>query len=381
MKILYIVNVRIPTEKVHGFQIMKMCENFSLQKINGNNIEIEFIVPRKINKIKEDPFDYYNIKRNFNIKYLPSIDLNLYNFGKIISKIGMIIQMISFLLVTRFYLLFKKYDLIYTREQEFAGIFWENYILEIHNFPESPSSLHKRCWSKAKALVVLTSLIKKRLVEYGIDEKKILVAPDAVDLNIFDINISKEDARKKINFPKDKNIILYTGSFYFDWKGIDILLQAEKFLDDNYLIVLAGGGKKEIEKIKKIYNTKKILLIERRPNKEIPIYLKSADILILPNKKGSKISEEYTSPLKLFEYMSSKRPVIASSLPSIREILNKNNSFLIEPNNPQILAEAIIKVSKDDIFSKKISNKAYEDVKKFTWQKRAENIINFIEKK
>ena len=55
-KILYIVNVRIPTEKAHGIQIIKMCESFS-----DNGMDLELLLPKRINNIKENPFNYYNI--------------------------------------------------------------------------------------------------------------------------------------------------------------------------------------------------------------------------------------------------------------------------------------------------------------------------------
>ena len=70
MKILHITPARLPTEKAHGIQIMEMCQAFA-----NLNVELELIVPRRFNKIKEDPFSYYDISPNFKITYLPCIDL------------------------------------------------------------------------------------------------------------------------------------------------------------------------------------------------------------------------------------------------------------------------------------------------------------------
>jgi glycosyltransferase involved in cell wall biosynthesis len=121
-----------------------------------------------------------------------------------------------------------------------------------------------------------------------------------------------------------------------------------------------GGNKNEIEEIKKKYNYNldKVLLIERKPHSKIPYYLKAADVLLMPNKKGDQFSEEYTLPLKLFEYMASGAPIVASDLPSIRDVLNETNSVLVEPNNPQKLAGGIKKVLQDRNFSNKISKQA-----------------------
>ena len=70
MKLIYFANVRIPTKKAHGLQIMKMVEAFAL-----SGLEIELIIPWRFSKTKGDPFDYYQVKRIFKIKKLPSLDL------------------------------------------------------------------------------------------------------------------------------------------------------------------------------------------------------------------------------------------------------------------------------------------------------------------
>ena len=362
----------MPTEKAHGFQIAKMCESFA-----SKNIEVELVVSKRKNKIKEDVFSYYRLKDNFKLTYLPCLDLVRFNLG----KLGLAVQMVSFLVIAKIYTLSNKYDVLYTREQELAGLFFNNYILEMHYFPEKITYFHKKCWQKAAALVVLTSCIKKQLEKYGVDSKKILISPDGVDLDKFNPDISQLDARQKVNLPLSKKIILYTGSFYFGWKGADIFLETEKYLDNDCLLVLIGGSEEEIKDLKEKYPSAKIVLVSRKPREIVSYYQKAADVLVLPNKKGEKISEEYTSPLRLFEHMASGRPIVASDLPSIREILNENNAVLVEPNQSLQLAAGIEKVIKDQNLSKRIAQQAQSDVAKYSWQNRAKNILNFINDK
>src|SRR4051812_37559194 len=80
MKICYIANIRLPTEKAHGIQIMKMCEAFALL---GH--EVNLIVPKRQNPITESAFDFYRIKpearERIKIQYITSI--NLISLGKI----------------------------------------------------------------------------------------------------------------------------------------------------------------------------------------------------------------------------------------------------------------------------------------------------------
>jgi glycosyltransferase involved in cell wall biosynthesis len=420
MKLIYIANARIPTEKAHGIQIMKMCEAFA--RSDTSKIEVELIIPRRFNPIKIDPFEYYNVERIFRIKRLPCLDLIPLDF--FLGNLALWIQTITFLISAKIYLFLKSveirgltsvairkpYDILYTREQ-LVGLFFKDFVLEIHSLPSNIKTFHKKIWQKAKALIVLTSFIKKRLVEAGISENKILIVPDGVDLEKFVIDVSKQEAQERLNLPKDKKIILYSGSFYlYDWKGIAILLEAVKYFEKDWVLILVGGNKNEIEEIRKKYNLDKVLLIERRPHSEIPYYLKAADVLVIPNKKGDQFSEEYTSPLKLFEYMASGVPIVASDLPSIRDILyenkrmttdskpqitteraswittdknqpksvTKNNAVLVEPNNPEALAGGIKRVLQNNDLADRISKQALQDVQNYTWQKRVENILKFI---
>ena len=121
-----------------------------------------------------------------------------------------------------------------------------------------------------------------------------------------------------------------------------------------------------------------ILILGQKQYSEIPYYLKSADVLVLPNSGKSNISKEWTSPIKMFEYMASKKPIIASDLPSLREILNENNAVLVRSDDFKALVNGIKMALNNINFSAKISTQAFKDVKQYTWEKRANNIIRFI---
>lgn len=373
MKIIYIADIRLPTEKAHGIQIMKMCEAFSFQGVN-----LELIIPKRVNPIKRNPFKYYGVKKNFEIKKIFSFDLTF--FWPILRSLSFWWQSFWFAIFSSLYTLFKKSEFIYSRDflpLFFLSFFRKNIIYELHTFPKNPF-LYKKIFRKVKKIIVITNKLKDFLIKEGVRGDKIIVAPDGVDLKEFDIKEDQKECRKKLNLPLDKKIILYTGHL-FEWKGANILAKASQYLDSDVLVVFVGGVGKDI----KIFNfqfsiLKNILVIGHRPHSEIPYWLKAADVLVLPNSSKEKISQFYTSPLKMFEYMTSQKPIVASDLPSIREILNKNNAILVVPDSSHSLAEGILKALKNKDLSGIISQKAYSDVREYTWQKRAEKILNFI---
>lgn len=371
-ELIYIANARIPTEKAHGIQIMKMCESF----VFADDLKVTLVLPRRLNQIKQDSFDYYQTKKVFEIKKIPCLDL--ISLG--IPKIGFTVQNVSFAFFAFFYVLFKKKDIIYSRDflpAYLLSFFKNNVVYELHNIP---LWLRKKHLERIKKMIVITQGLKKTLVEKGVVDDKILVASDGVDLKQFDVQESQSRIRKRLSLPLNKKIVLYSGHLY-QWKGADTLAQAARYLSDDCVVVFIGGTENDIEKFKKRskqLNFKNILILGYQPYSQIPYYLKVADVLVLPNSAKEKISRLWTSPMKMFEYMTSRRPIVASDLPSIREVLNENNAVLTQPDNPRLLANAITNVLANKDFSNKLSQRAYADVGQYDWFKRAKKILNFI---
>lgn len=361
IKLIYAANVRLPGGWAHGIQIMKTCE-----ALVAKGIEVELITGLK-KDTDEEIFKYYGIKTRFKItKAYHYVYLSLTTTNKFIY----LLRTLSFFLYVKFYLLNKKYDLLYFRTH-LAGLFFNNYYLEVHDLPRELNFWHRLAFKKAKRIIVLTSYLKKELVKANVDHDKIIIAADGVDLEQFNIDLTKQEAREKLNLPLNKKIIAYSGDLVsHDWKGVDILLESLKYLSD-VLCILIGVDDTGLGRYKK----NNLLITGRKSPEEVPAYLKAADVLILPNKKGNTNSEFYTSPLKLFEYMAAGRPIVASDLPSIREVLNEKNVVLVKPNNPEKLAQGIDKLLKDEILAKKLAEQALNDVKNFSWQKRADKII------
>ena len=377
MKIIYIANTRLPTEMAHGLQIMKMCEAFSML-----GAKLELIVPRRfhISELgKKDPFEYYKVKRSFKIKKIFSLDLTPLN--RFLGPISSLPQALSFSFFTSIYLFFLsrgkaggKADIIYSRDR-FSLFFInkKNVVFEAHKISKS------LFLKGVKKVITISKGIKQDLIKKGVDNNKIFIASDAIDLVDFEVKENKEECRKKLDLPLDSKLVLYTGHLY-KWKGVETLALASKFLG-GVEIVIVGGIKWYLTNFKnfvKKNNLKNILILGYQDYSKIPYYLKAADCLVLTGTKKSKTSKDYTSPMKMFEYMVSERPIVASDLPSFREVLNQDNSILIEPDNPRALAEGIKKVLNNSELAKKVANQAYKDVQKYTWQKRAERILRFL---
>ncbi len=384
MKLIYIANARIPTEKAHGIQIMKMCEAFA-----SRGLEVELIASKNKDESEEDIFKFYGIERKFKITRIFSV--NIFNI-KAMGKLAVVLQLTSFAAGVFFHFLlnkekYSKDSIFYFRDElsPCLMIFLsKNIFAEFHGFIKR-HKYYKRFLAKAGGLVLITRKAKEEFVKLGLKSEKILVAPDGVDLNIFALDLSKEEARRRLNLPQDKKILGYTGRFTtmgMD-KGIMDILKALRIINGNILFLAVGGSKKDIDFYQKqaeyLNVADKIFFISYVGQAELAVYQKSCDALLMPFPNKEHYAY-YMSPLKMFEYMASKRPIVATDLLSIREVLSQSNAVIVKPDDPQDLARGIKKVLSDEELAEKISSQAFEDAKKYTWKERVKNIINFIQK-
>lgn len=376
VKISYVTHARIPTPKAHGYQIMKMCESF---KVNGCDIEL-FVPNLKDKTGGKDPYDYYGIKKIFNIRRLWVLN---YKVPPSLGKAWFFLQRIIFTVsVFLKFILKSRRILIYTRDELIcllATFMGYNVIYEIHTWSEKNFLLNLACKFSYR-IITITHFLKNEIISKGIESNKILVSPDAVDKEKFNIFESREVCRKKLGLPEIKKLVVYTGHLY-PWKGVFCLADAAKLLPSEYLTVLVGGLPADIKKMEQYLrdnNIPNVLLVGHQPFDRIPQYLKSADCLVLPNTSNEKISKNYTSPLKLFEYMASCRPIIVSRLPSIREVVNEKSVVFFESGNAKDLSRKIIEILEQPIKSKELANNSFELAQGFTWRRRVINILKFI---
>src|SRR4030095_11914090 len=84
------------------------------------------------------------------------------------------------------------------------------------------------------------------------------------------------------------------------------------------------------------------------------------------------ISERYTSPLKLFEYLAAGRPIVASNLPALREGLTDGiNAGLVEPGNAAALASALNGLANNPQLADRLARRAFADASLYSWDARA----------
>jgi glycosyltransferase involved in cell wall biosynthesis len=375
MKLAYIVNANLPpNDWAHTVQIMNMCKVFA-----EAGAEVTLFIPNR-DMPKLDPFIQYGMKRIFTIEQVACIDI----FPSHPHPIFYWIRLYSFYISVRIKLLVRHFDVMYSRDL-YAPLFFPGSFIERHSFPKSVSFIHRLAFRMAGGIIVLTSFIKERIVRVGVKDAKVLVAPDAVDIDAFNnpASFSKIDIP---NIGSHDFILGYIGTLKTMnmEKGVADCLSSLKELPEKFKLLVVGGEIVDIDYYKKMAEdlqvASRVIFVGKVLHTEIPSYARICNVLLAPFPENEHYSF-FMSPLKIFEYMASHRPIISTSLPSIKEVLTSNvNAVLVPPSDPKALAQAILKLHDDPAFAKRISDQAYSDVViKYTWKKRAENILSFIQ--
>lgn len=362
--ILYIANVRMPTEKAHGAQIAKTCE-----ALKRGGAKVELIVPNRKTLITEDAVAYYDLKETFPITKLPVFDTVSW------GMFGFLIESLSFAVAAAKYIRTHS-GIVYGRDEIILGIIsflttreivWESHTGAWNFFA-------KRVAHRAKCVIVISEGLRQFYVERGIPGERILVAHDGIDLRAFEHPESKEASRKRLGLPESGTVAMYIGAFN-GWKGTDVLFDASSSLPDHIRLVVIGGTPSEIAHSQKQYP--RVVFLGSRPYRELPNNQTAADVLVLPTTGKSMIGSRFTSPLKLFAYMASGRPIVASDIPSAREVLPENAAYWFKPDDPKDLAATIEKAASDLRASEHIRI-AKGEVTRYTWDARATSILGHL---
>lgn len=377
VKTLFLIfHGRFPSEKAASLFAAKSCEAFA-----DLGYEVTLLVPRRLGVTRSDPYDFYGTRKNFHVVYLPTIDLFWVPF---FSRIAFWVSLFVFSVATMGHISMRgnRSGIVYSNEHLpllLASFIRKNTFYEVHDMPERNHFFYSLLLRRIKGAIITNQWkLKKIMSAFKLPPEKLFYEPNAVEISDFDIAISKDDARTKLGIKPEGSMVLYTGHLY-SWKGVDTLAHATELLGAHTSVSVVGGTSEDVARFRKEFgHITNLHIVGYRSHSEIPFWQKAADVVVLPNTAREDISKYYTSPMKLFEYMASRRPIVATDIPSIREIVNDTSAVIVSPDDPEAMAKGIVEILGNDDRAKRITEKAYQDVLLHTWDKRAKRISDFL---
>lgn len=362
-KIFYLAEFSLPNMSAYAQHVLKMSD-----ALNKTDKDLMLIIPYcndnyTFQNIKLD----YNLKTHFQIKSIFKKKITFNFFWRIFFSIK-----IFFLIKNQ-----KNFNVISRSiiPSIILAILNIKNCLEIHT---EMTGLTKFFFKLSKLKFVNKNLsfivLNKKLIEIlNLNKSKTIILRDAVDISDYKV------------FPKKrtlKNTCAYAGSLG-PGKGLDIIIQLAK---DMPLINFHVYGNLNTIKNKKTLNKipKNLVFKGYIKYSDLNKVLMKYKVLLMPYEKQvgvliKNISvENYFSPLKMFDYMASGRIIIASKLEVYKDILKNNiNSFLVDPYDYKNWKKKILLSFKNNNYFR-LGDKAYKDLKKYTWNERAQKINEFL---
>lgn len=386
MRILYLADIRFPLERANGIQSIETCHALATR---GHDVTL--IVRPDTHTPPRDPYAFYGLAR------IPALHVEVAPLtgppaarraGYLTFTLGRALGR-------------TRQDLIFTRDLGLASLLVRvpamlraPVVYESHTIaadaaaarPElltgavrpSASKLRRLArhdasvWRGADGYVTITAGLARELERRFGPRRHLAIVPDGV-----------RSAEAPADPPATSTLhptftIGYAGHLY-PWKGVELIIEAVTALQDTRGLIVGGHEHEpDLERIKQLAVqldcASRVTFTGPLPPAAVAPRLREADVLVLPNPR-SAISSDFTSPLKLFEYMASGRPIVASDLPAFREILrHEANALLVEAGNPQALTAGIHRLKNDADLGTRLARQARQDVREFTWARRAERL-------
>ena len=383
MRVLYFADIRFPLERANGIQTIETCHALARR---GHFVGL--VVRPDTQTPSRNPFEFYGLPllARMSIEYAPVTG------PPFARRAGYLAFAIGRMLGA------SRADAVITRDLGVASALLRvprrlrpPVVYESHGYApnvaaalpgmipaaNAPSAtkvarLERReafVWRNADGYVTITAGLADDLKQRLGERRTLAVVPDGTRIAV--------DPGRAID-DQQQGAVVYAGHLYA-WKGVDVLLDALGQLG-GVRGVIVGGYEKEPdlarlrERAARLGISDRVTFTGLVPPSAVAAYLRAARVLVLPNP-ASAISTRFTSPLKLFEYMAAGRPIVASDLPSIREVLrHEENALLVEPGNPTALAAGVRRLLEDRALADRLARAAMTDVQDYSWDRRAERL-------
>jgi glycosyltransferase involved in cell wall biosynthesis len=264
-----------------------------------------------------------------------------------------------------------KYDLVYTRGgisaaawlvsrlgrvpyvTEVNGLIWEEARVSgvrwwRKAFGYSLNWIESKAYRRSQHVVAVSSQIKQALVaDVGIKPEKIVVIPNGANTDLFK-PMDTNQARRQLNLSGSDYLVTFVG-ILAAWQGLEYLIRGAPYILDecpeSKFIIIGDGAMKQrlIELTQRIGVSERMIFTGRIPYDKVPLYINASDVCVAPFSK-ERNEKAVGSPLKIYEYGACGKPIVTSRLPGLEFVEQSNAGILVEPDSPEELAEAIMKL-------------------------------------
>jgi len=240
-------------------------------------------------------------------------------------------------------------------------------------------AVHKR---RFVGVICISHRMARALRRLGVPAEKITVAHDGVSLRSSMPAVSKEQARRELGLPLHQFLAAYVGSLHLG-RGLGLIVEAAESLPSVSFLVVGGSPVQVAEWQQRTTRAglRNLTFTGHVPHRSTPLYLKAADVLLMPYTRLLTI-KGFTSPLKMFEYMAARRPIVGADLAVLREVLtHEQNALLVPLDDAGALVAALERLRDDAPLCARLAQQGGVDVQGYSWDERARRILSFLDQR
>jgi glycosyltransferase involved in cell wall biosynthesis len=290
--------------------------------------------------------------------------------------------------------IYERYSLWGTGGQRLAGKYSIPLVLEVNSplayeehryrkgsvFPSLAGWAEQRIWRRADLLVAVSQAFQRHFEKAGVAPEKVRILPNAEDTSLFRV---RDDISLRSQLKLDGQFVVgFVGSFKA-WHGVDFLFKAFGQLrgeDAAYHLLLVGEGPMRAaleEETRRLGFQEVVTLVGNVPHEEVPRYLALMDVAVAPYPA---VEDFYFSPLKVYEYMSGSRAVVASRIGQVAEVIVDGlTGLLYEPGDREALIGCIRRLQAHENLRRELGQNARMACLKNTWRQNAERVVGWVE--
>jgi glycosyltransferase involved in cell wall biosynthesis len=231
------------------------------------------------------------------------------------------------------------------------------------------------------AVICPSRVTRDYIASLGLDPKRVTVIPNGVSPSDFSPSPLPDRTGRAPT-------LLYIGTLA-DWQGLDVLIKAlPKILEKREVkLQIVGRGRSRQRKllakyIRKLGIESSVQILPAVPHHEVPALIASADVCVAPLGLNDRNVTQGACPIKVLEYMAAARPLLASNMPIVRELVREDvDALLFSPNDPDDLARQALALLDDFDLSNRLAASASERaLTQFTWHESQKKLGKVYEK-
>lgn len=245
--------------------------------------------------------------------------------------------------------------------------------------------IEKFVFNRASLIITVSDFLNEKIKKIVGSGKRIVTIPNGAPQKWLDEEPSKKETKRlrRQYGLSGKKVVCFMGGLV-RWHNFDLLLEAVKSLQEDVpeaVLVILGDGPMKRHILAKVYElgikNDSVLLVGAVSHNKIPEYLSLADVAVIPE------TNNFRSPIKIFEYMALGKPVVAPRMPSIEMIIEDGkDGLLFEPGDPSSFKAMLLQLLSFPVQQQAIGRLAQQKIAhNFTWEANAHRIISLINKR